>query len=317
MMFVARPESLGDSGTVDSFETDPTAESHQSDQTETDQTETDQTETGTDRTADTDQPARMSDTHPDTHPDTRHSRVGWVALVGGGPGRPDLITVRGLELLRRADVVVVDRLAPRALLDDLRPEVEIVDAGKEPHGHNLTQEEINRLVVDRAGRGLGVVRLKGGDPFVFGRGGEEALACAEAGVPWEVVPGVTSAVAVPALAGIPVTHRGITQDVTVVSGHVDPSHPGSTVDWDAVATGAGTVVVLMGVGALARIAAELIKRGRARSTPTAVIHSRNGGDQQVVTGPLADIASLASDAGIESPSVIVIGDVVALRDKLT
>ncbi len=250
--------------------------------------------------------------------DTQAHRTagGWVALVGGGPGNPDLITVRGLELLRRADVVVVDRLAPRALLDDLRPEVEIVDAGKAPHGHNLTQEQINQVIVERARRGLGVVRLKGGDPFVFGRGGEEALACVAAGVPCEVVPGVTSATAVPAMAGIPVTHRGVTQDVTIVSGHVDPSHPGSTVDWDAVATGAGTIVVLMGIGALERIAAELVKRGRAPSTPTAVIRDGGSRDQQVVTGPLADIPTLATQAGIQPPAVIVIGDVVTLRDKI-
>ncbi len=253
---------------------------------------------------------------PDAAAPARPAAGGWVALVGGGPGRPDLITVRGMELLRRADVVVVDRLAPRALLAELGPGVEIVDVGKEAHGHNITQDQINRLIVDRAGRGLGVVRLKGGDPFVFGRGGEEALACRAAGVPCEVVPGVTSAVAVPALAGIPVTHRGITQDVTIVSGHLDPSHPGSTVDWDAVATGAGTIVVLMGVGALGQITAELVKRGRAGSTPTAVIHGGGSAGQKVVTGPLADIAALAADARIGPPSVIVIGDVVALREML-
>jgi uroporphyrin-III C-methyltransferase len=241
---------------------------------------------------------------------------GWVALVGGGPGRPDLITVRGLELLRRADVVVVDRLAPRALLADLDPGVEVVDAGKAPHGHNLTQAQINALIVDRARRGLGVVRLKGGDPFVFGRGGEEALACAEAGVACEVVPGVTSAVAVPALAGIPVTHRGVTQGVSIVSGHVDPSHPGSGVDWDAVAAGTGTVVLLMGVGTLERVAAELIKQGRAPTTPAAVIRAGGMPDEQIVVGSLDGIAASAADAGVIPPAVVVIGDVVALRDQI-
>ncbi|MCK9897546.1 uroporphyrinogen-III C-methyltransferase [Frankia sp. AgB32] len=248
--------------------------------------------------------------------DVDRSPGGWVALVGGGPGRADLITVRGLNLLRIADVVVVDRLAPRDLLAEARPGAEIVDAGKAPHGHNLTQDEINAVLVDRGRRGLGVVRLKGGDPFVFGRGGEEALACAAAGLPCEIVPGVTSAVAVPALAGIPVTHRGLTQDVTIVSGHVDPSHPGSTVDWDALAAGPGTVVVLMGVAALAGISGELVKRGRGPETPTAVIQAGGTPEQTVVTGTLADIARLADEAGIASPAVIVIGDVVTLRDRI-
>ncbi len=241
---------------------------------------------------------------------------GWVALVGGGPGRADLITVRGLRLLRIADVVVVDRLAPRELLAETRPDAEIIDAGKAPHGHNLTQDEINTVIVDRGRRGLGVVRLKGGDPFVFGRGGEEALACAAAGLPCEIVPGVTSAVAVPALAGIPVTHRGITQDVSFVSGHVDPSHPGSTVDWDALATGPGTVVVLMGVAALAGISRELVKRGRRPDTPAAVIHAGGTADEVVLTGALSDIAEQAAEAGIGSPAVIVVGDVVGLREQI-
>jgi uroporphyrin-III C-methyltransferase len=239
--------------------------------------------------------------------------VGWVALVGGGPGDPGLITVRGAELLRRADVVIVDRLAPRALLDDLSPTVDIVDAGKGPHGHNLTQDEINIMLVDQARRGRGVVRLKGGDPFVFGRGGEEALVCAEAGIPCEVVPGVTSAVAVPARAGIPVTHRGISQDVAIVSGHVDPSHPGSTTDWDALAAGPGTIVVLMGVGTLPRIAAELVKRGRPASTPAAVICSGGGADERTLVGDLGTIAAAAAAAGVAPPAVVVVGEVVRLR----
>jgi uroporphyrin-III C-methyltransferase len=242
--------------------------------------------------------------------------VGWVALVGGGPGAADLITVRGLALVRRADVIVIDRLAPWELLEGLGDGVEVVDAGKGPHGHNLTQDEINALLVERASRGLGVVRLKGGDPFLFGRGGEEALACAAAGIPCEVVPGVTSAVAVPAMAGIPVTHRGITQDLAIVSGHVDPSHPGSTSDWDALAAGPGTVVVLMGVGALAGISGELVKRGRPATTPVAVIHAGTTDRQRVVTSTLADIAQAATEAGIRSPAVIVIGDVVSLHDQI-
>jgi len=241
---------------------------------------------------------------------------GWVALVGGGPGPADLITLRGLRVLRRADVVVVDRLAPRELLDELGAGVEIVDAGKAPHGHNLTQTQINELIVERAGRGLGVVRLKGGDPFVFGRGGEEALACVAAGIPVTVVPGVTSAVAVPALAGIPVTHRGLTQDVTVVSGHVDPSHPGSTVDWASVATGPGTVVILMGVSALAAIAGELVKHGRPGATPVAVIEAGGRPDERVTVGRLDEIAASAAQLGVRAPAVVVVGEVVALRARL-
>src|SRR5262249_4874179 len=158
-------------------------------------------------------------------------RVGSVALVGGGPGDPGLITVLGRRLLAEADVVVTDKLAPRALLAELDPDVEVIDAGKQPHAHNLTQAQINELIVARAQAAQRVVRLKGGDRFVFGRGGEEALSCVRAGIPFQVVPGVTSAIAVPAYAGIPVTHRGITQDFAVVSAHLDPSHPGATVDW--------------------------------------------------------------------------------------
>ncbi|MBX6389036.1 MAG: uroporphyrinogen-III C-methyltransferase [Frankia sp.] len=242
--------------------------------------------------------------------------AGWVALVGGGPGPADLITLRGLELLRRADVVVVDRLAPRALLADLRQQVEVIDAGKGPHGHNLSQTAINELLVERARRGQRVVRLKGGDPFLFGRGGEEAMACAAAGVPCEVVPGVTSAIAVPAMVGIPVTHRGLTQDVAVVSGHVDPSHPGSTSNWDALAAGPGTIVVLMGVKALPGITEELVKRGRPADTPVAVVHAGGTPAQRVVVGTLGTIADAVAASGIGSPAVIVIGEVVSLRDEI-
>jgi uroporphyrin-III C-methyltransferase / precorrin-2 dehydrogenase / sirohydrochlorin ferrochelatase len=244
------------------------------------------------------------------------ARLGHVALVGGGPGDPGLITVLGRQLLAQADVVVTDKLAPRALLAGLDPDVEIIDAGKAPHAHNLTQDEINELIVSRALDGQRVVRLKGGDPFVFGRGGEEALACVEAGVPFQVVPGVTSAIAVPAYAGIPVTHRGITQDFAVVSAHLDPSNPGATVDWAALATGPGTLVLLMAVSHLDSVAAELIKRGRDAATPVAVICDGTTPGQQVLTSTLADVASDAEDAGIRPPAVVVIGEVVRLREML-
>jgi uroporphyrin-III C-methyltransferase/precorrin-2 dehydrogenase/sirohydrochlorin ferrochelatase len=249
----------------------------------------------------------------------RHRRagaVGSVALIGGGSGAAGLITVLGRRLLAEADVVVVDKLAPRALLAELDPDVEVIDAGKAPHAHNLTQQEINELIVARARAGQRVVRLKGGDPFVFGRGGEEALACVRAGVPFSVVPGVTSAVAVPAYAGIPVTHRGVTQDFAVVSAHLDPSQPGATVDWESLARGPGTLVLLMGVAHLAEISAELIKRGRDAATPVAVIRDGTMPSQDVLTSTLGQVADDADRAGVRPPAVVVIGEVVRLRELL-
>src|SRR5215475_1422807 len=246
----------------------------------------------------------------------RRSERGRVALVGGGPGDPGLITVRGRRLLAEADVVVVDRLGPRTLLDSLRADVEIVDAGKAPHGQGPTQEEINALLVERARAGSRVVRLKGGDPFVFGRGGEEALACIAAGVPVEVVPGVSSALAAPAAAGIPVTHRGVASDVAVVSGHLDPSQPGSTVDWQALADGPATLVLLMALDRLDSTAAELVKRGRPADTPAAVIRNATLPDQQVLVGTLQTVAEQVAACGLCPPAVVVVGDVVRLRDSL-
>jgi uroporphyrin-III C-methyltransferase / precorrin-2 dehydrogenase / sirohydrochlorin ferrochelatase len=243
-------------------------------------------------------------------------RTGSVALVGGGPGDAGLITVRGRRLLGEADVVVADRLGPRALLDELDPDVEIILAGKAPGAHTMTQDQINALIVDRALTGLRVVRLKGGDPFVFGRGGEEALACVRAGVPFEVVPGVTSAVAVPACAGIPVTHRGITQDFAVVSAHLDPSQPGACVDWESLANGPGTLVLLMAVAHLEAISTELIKRGRAASTPVAVIRDGTLPDQDVLVSTLEHVAADAARRQVRPPAVVVIGDVVGLRERL-
>jgi uroporphyrin-III C-methyltransferase len=236
--------------------------------------------------------------------------------VGGGPGDPGLLTVRGRRLLAEADVVIADRLAPQAVLDELGPDVEIINAGKAPHAHNLTQDQINDLMISRARAGQRVARLKGGDPFVFGRGGEEALACVRAGVPFEVVPGVTSATAVPACAGIPVTHRGITQDVAVVSAHLDPSHPGSTVDWAALATGPGTLVLLMAVAKLAQVSAELIKRGRPADTPVAVICDGSTDRQRVLVSTLDQVADDADEASVQPPAVVVVGEVVRLRELL-
>jgi len=242
--------------------------------------------------------------------------TGSVALIGGGPGDPGLITVLGRRLLAEADVVVTDKLAPRSLLAELDPDVEVIDAGKRPHAHNLTQTQINELIITRAQAGQRVVRLKGGDPFVFGRGGEEALACVRAGVAFQVVPGITSAIAVPAYAGIPVTHRGVTQDFAVVSAHLDPSQPGATVDWDGLARGTGTLVLLMAVAHLDAVAAELIKRGRDAATPVAVIRDGTMPEQQVLTSTLGRVAADAESAGVAPPAVVVIGEVVRLRDML-
>ena len=242
--------------------------------------------------------------------------AGRVALVGGGPGDPGLITVRGRRLLAEADVVVVDRLAPRQLLADLDPAVEVVDVGKAPHGAGPTQEEISAVLVDRARRGLRVVRLKGGDPFVLGRGGEEVAACVRSGVPVEVVPGVSSAVAGPAAAGIPVTHRGVAADFAVVSGHLDPARPGAGVDWQALADGPATLVLLMALDRLDAVADELVKRGRPAGTPVAVIRRATLPDQQVLVATLGTVAVEVARAGLRPPAVVVVGAVVGLRDAL-
>ena len=236
---------------------------------------------------------------------------GSVALVGGGPGDPDLITVRGRRLVAAADVVVVDRLAPRGLLDGLDDDVEVIDCGKAAHRHNMTQAEINDVLVERARAGKRVVRLKGGDPFVFGRGGEEWLACVAAGVPVTVVPGISSALAGPAAAGIPLTHRGVAADFTVVSGHLDPGRsPDDGVDWPGLAAGGGTLVVLMAVERLDVITAALVEHGRPASTPAAAIRSATTAGQQIVRAPLGDLAHAVAEAGLTAPAVVVIGDVV-------
>ncbi|HEY3011004.1 MAG TPA: uroporphyrinogen-III C-methyltransferase [Micromonosporaceae bacterium] len=238
------------------------------------------------------------------------SRGGRVALVGAGPGDPELITVKGRRLLAEADVVVVDRLAPGLLLDELRPEVELVDASKIPYGPARTQEEINRILVERARAGAAVVRLKGGDPYVFGRGGEEVIGCAAAGVPVLVVPGVTSAVAAPAAGGIPVTHRGVAHEFTVVSGHVPPGDPSSLVDWPALARLRGTIVLLMGLRNLPAIAAALLEHGRPADSPAALVQEATTGAQRVLRTTLGELSSAAAAAGMRPPAVVVIGPVV-------
>lgn len=234
---------------------------------------------------------------------------GSVVLIGGGPGDPDLITVRGRRELLQADVIVYDRLAPLALLDGVDADVELIDAGKSPGHHALTQDEINAVIVDRARRGLRVARLKGGDPFVLGRGSEEVLACSAAGVDVEVVPGLSSAVAAPAAAGIPVTHRGVSTGFVVLSGHV-------VGDIEAIARTGLTVVVLMGVSTLPDLVAGFLAAGRAATTPVAVVHRAYDPQQKVVVGTLADIEERRASADVANPSVIVIGDVVSVAPAL-
>ncbi|MCK1797872.1 uroporphyrinogen-III C-methyltransferase [Streptomyces sp. XM4193] len=241
---------------------------------------------------------------------SHRSRTAGVALVGGGPGDPDLITVRGRRLLAAADVVIADRLGPRDLLDELPPHVQVIDAAKIPYGRAMAQQAINDALVEHARAGRAVVRLKGGDPYVFGRGMEEAQALAAAGVPVTVVPGISSAISVPALAGVPVTHRGVAHEFTVVSGHVAPEDERSLVDWSALARLRGTLVVLMGVERLAAIAAALLAHGRAPQTPVAVIQEGTTANERRVVATLADVADRVREEGVRPPAVIVIGPVV-------
>ncbi len=241
---------------------------------------------------------------------------GRVILVGGGPGDRDLITVRGLHALREADVVVADRLGPRGLLADLPDAVEVIDVGKSPRGPAARQEDINALLVERARAGQVVVRLKGGDPFIFGRGGEELLACLEAGVECSVVPGISSAIAVPELAGIPLTHRGLAQEFVVVSGHLRPENPDSGVDWARLGANSSTIVLLMAVHTLAAIADALLAGGRHATTPVACVQDGGTAAQRVLVSSLGTVAKEAAAFGLAAPSVIVIGEVAGLAVEL-
>ncbi len=248
----------------------------------------------------------------------RHSRcrpVG-VALVGGGPGDPGLITVRGRQLLAEADVVVTDRLAPRELLDELPQDVQIIDAAKIPYGRSVTQEHINAALVEHARAGRFVVRLKGGDPFVFGRGAEEVLHCARHGIPVTVVPGITSATAVPAAAGVPVTHRGVAQEFHVVSAHVAPGDAASTVDWAGLGRTAGTLVLLMAVERMRVIADTLMRYGRSPDTPVAVIQEGTLQSQRTLTATLATVADDMTAIGVRPPAIVVVGDVVRVAREI-
>ena len=241
----------------------------------------------------------------------REMRNGSVTLIGAGPGPTDLMTLRGWRALHDAEVVVTDRLVSAELIAGVRPGVEIIEVGKAPGRHAAKQEDINGYLVDRAQRGLRVVRLKGGDPFVFGRGGEELLACAAAGLATTVIPGLSTATAVPTLAGIPVTHRGLSQSFTVVSGHLPPGHEGSTIDWDALGRGGETVIILMGVATLPAIAQALMTAGRDKLTP--VVSIENGGSprQRVIISDLASITDDMAAAELRNPAVTVIGESAA------
>ena len=236
---------------------------------------------------------------------------GGVALVGGGPGDPELITVRGRRLLAHADVVVADRLAPQELLAELPPQVEVIDAAKIPYGRAMAQDAINEVLIDRAKSGKFVVRLKGGDPFVFARGYEEVLACADAGIPVTVVPGVTSAIAVPALAGVPVTHRAVTHEFVVVSGHVAPGHPESLVNWNALAAMSGTIVLLMAVERIELFTKALLDGGRPADTPVLVVQHGTTTAQRTLRATLDDAPERIREEGVRPPAIIVIGSVAA------
>jgi uroporphyrin-III C-methyltransferase/precorrin-2 dehydrogenase/sirohydrochlorin ferrochelatase len=235
-----------------------------------------------------------------------------VILVGGGPGDPELISIAGRKAVMEADVVVADRLAPRELLGELPPDVELIDVAKLPRGRSAQQEEINRVIVERALAGKRVVRFKGGDNFVFGRGYEEVIACREAGVPVTVIPGLTSPVAVPAVAGIPVTHRGVAHEFTVISGHLPPGHPESLTEWPAVAQLRGTLVLMMAVQNAPLIAEALIAGGRSADTPVGVVSDGTMPGERTVLSTLGSLATDLEAAGVAPPAIIVVGDVVAV-----
>lgn len=243
------------------------------------------------------------------------SKTGTVFLVGAGPGDPRLLTLRGLELLRRADTVVFDALVDPALLEHCRPGVRLFVAGQRDDPHVLAQDAINRLIVEEARAGRTVVRLKGGDPFVFGRGGEEAEVLAAAGIPYEIVPGVSAGTAVPACAGIPTTHRGYTSELVFLTGQQCGSKP-TPVNWSLYGPSTATLVIFMGVASLAEVANALLAHGRPPSCPAAVIENGSTTAQRTITAPLSRIADEAATAGIQPPAIVVVGEVVGLRDRL-
>lgn len=244
------------------------------------------------------------------------SQPGFVSLVGAGPGDVELITVKGLRRLRAADAVVYDALANPDLLAQCRHDAQLIDAGKRSGRASRGQDWITQTLIGLAQAGKQVVRLKGGDPFVFGRGGEEAEALAAAGIAWEVVPGISSAVGVPAYAGIPITHRELASSIAIVTGHEDPSRIETRINWRALAHGADTLVFLMGLGRLQQIAAQLVAHGRLANTPAAVIGNGTLATQRTVIGTLENIADVATQAELSAPATLVVGEVVRLRARL-
>ncbi len=241
--------------------------------------------------------------------------VGKVWLVGAGPGRADLISVKGLRLIQACDVLLYDRLIPCELTDETKPGCEKLFVGKKPGAHIKPQDEINRLLLTYAQQGKMIVRLKGGDPFLFGRGGEEMLVLAEAGVPFEVVPGITSAIGVPAEANIPVTHKGVSTGFAIVTGHEADGKPGSTTDWDSIAH-VPTVIVLMGVKKLPYVVTQLIERGRDPSTPAAIVSNGMSTIRKEYLATLGELTQLATTESIQSPSITIIGDVIDVKRQL-
>ncbi len=240
---------------------------------------------------------------------------GKVYLVGSGPGDPELLTIKALRLIKEADVIVYDQLPGPGILASLPKSAELIDVGKYAGDHTLLQDEINRLLVDYASQGKTVVRLKGGDPYLFGRGGEEALELQEAGIEFEVVPGITSAIAVPAYAGIPITHRDHASMVTIITGH-EQKKEGSMLDWEWLSASKGTIVILMGVSTLGTYIPELMRYGSDPDTPVAIIERGTRDDQVVTTGSLSTIVGIAKDRGVKAPAIVVIGDVVRLHEAL-
>ena len=243
-------------------------------------------------------------------------KSGKVYLVGAGPGDPGLITIKGIERLKKADVIVYDHLLDTALLEVAPPDAEKIYAGKVAGKHAKSQSEINRILVDKAKEGKTVIRLKGGDPFVFGRGGEEAKILSENSILFEIIPGITSSVAVPAYAGIPVTHRGLASSFAVITGHEDSTKESSSINWEKLAGGVDTLVFLMGVRNLSLIVEKLVKYGRNENTPVAVIKNGTRPQQETVSGNLGNIIEKVSQKGITAPAVIIVGEVVSLREKL-